>query len=317
MANPEENALQVARRWRRARSKTIMQIALAGRLRPSGLPALRPRPDARGAALRHERARAARRPDPAQRGPRHRRPRARVDLRLDDRRPRLPPRASRAAAARVDRPQGPGDARPRPGGRHTRTPGSRPTAAASSSTSARTSDKGDLWIRDFARRHDHALHVRAGARVRAGLVAGREADRLFGAAEEAGPLRKDAAGTGEPELLLENDEDKFVTDWSQRRDYSSSRAAARQNWDLWAMRHDGRPQALPAPEDQVRRLNGTPLTRRTLPRVPVERVGPQRDLRAGVPGGTQQVAGLAERRPRAVLAGGRPRALLPRPRRRA
>src|SRR5262249_49841481 len=64
-------------------------------------------------------------------------------------------------------------------------------------------------------------------------------------------------------------------------------------------------------QDEVQRAERVGLTRRPLPRLPVERIGARGDLRAGIPGGEEQVASVARRRPRPVLEGRRSRALLP------
>ena len=231
-------------------------------------------------------------------------------------RPRLPPRPGSAAAARVDRPQGPGERPPSTRSASTWTPRSPPTAGDSSSTSSEDNDKGDLWIRDFARgtttrftfEPELEFDRPSGRRTGSGspisraeeelgpLLEGRRRDRRARAAagERRGQIR-DRLVAGRPDLVF------------------SSRG--RENWDLWAMPMTGDRKPFPLRKTKFAELNGTPLTRRPLSRVPVERVGPAGDLRAGVPRGEEQVAGLARGWPRALLAGGRPRALLPRPRR--
>jgi len=98
-------------------------------------------------------------------------------------------------------------------------------------------NKGDLWIRDFAR----------GTTSRFTFEPEREFSPVwspdgrtiaYAAQKKNWDLYlKDAAGTGEPELLLANDEDKFPTDWS--RDGSTLVFQSRNAdtaWDIWGLR---------------------------------------------------------------------------------
>jgi Tol biopolymer transport system component len=100
-------------------------------------------------------------------------------------------------------------------------------------------DAGDLWIRDFARgtttrfTFDPAMDFAPvwspdGKRI-AYSVMRKHWDLYW----------KDAAGTGEPELLLENAEDKYPTDWSRDGSTLVFTSRADQGWDLWAMRVTG------------------------------------------------------------------------------
>jgi hypothetical protein len=118
-------------------------------------------------------------------------------------------------------------------------------------------NKGDIWIRDFARGTTTRFTFEPeaefaptwspdGRRIAYSLQ--REKMELYW---------KDAAGTGEPERLLESDgEDKIVTDWS--RDGTTLVIASRgeQNWDLWAVRlSDRKPFVLR--KTRFSEINGT------------------------------------------------------------
>jgi eukaryotic-like serine/threonine-protein kinase len=114
---------------------------------------------------------------------------------------------------------------------------------------------GDIWIRDFARgtttrfTFDPALEFAPvwspdGKRIAYSLE--RKRWDLYW---------KDAAGTGEPELLVESTEDKYVCDWS--RDGTTLVFASRgeQNWDLWAMRVTGDRKPFPVRKTKFSELN--------------------------------------------------------------
>ena len=237
-----------------------MQDALAGRLRASGLPALRPRPDARGAALRH-RAALELRGDPIPLGEGL----GVGDLglvsfsALDDRRRSPTAPARRRPAARVDRPQGQGEARPRPGRASTRTRGSPPTAAASSSTSSEDNNKGDLWIRDFARgtttrftfepeREFAPVWSPDGKRIAYSACS----DKALGPLLE-GRRRDGRAGAPAGRTTRTS----IATDWSRDGTTIVFSSRGETNWDLWAMRMTGDRKPSRSARRSSSELNGT------------------------------------------------------------
>jgi Tol biopolymer transport system component len=100
-------------------------------------------------------------------------------------------------------------------------------------------DKADIWIRDFARGTTTRFTFEPEPEF--GPFWSPDGKRIaYSVQKKSMDLYwKDAAGTGEPEVLLSSDEDEFVTDWS--RDGTTIVFASRgdQNWDLWAMRLTG------------------------------------------------------------------------------
>jgi Tol biopolymer transport system component len=121
---------------------------------------------------------------------------------------------------------------------------------------AEDADKGDIWIRDFAR--GTTTRFTFEPEVEFGPIWSPDGRRIAYTVQKAKMQLywKDAAGTGEPELLLENGEDKFVTDWS--RDGTTLVFASRgeQNWDLWAMRLTGDRKPFPLRKTKFSELNG-------------------------------------------------------------
>ena len=165
--------------------------------------------------------------------------------------------------------------------------------------------KGDLWIRDF----DRGTTTRFTFEPERDFapVWSPDGRRIaFSTQRKAWDLYvKNAAGTGEPELLLESAEDKFVDRLVEGRRHPG----LREPWPGHGLGPLGAPagggaQALPPAQDEVPGGECVGLPGRPVPRLPVERVGPGRDLRPGVPGGQKQVAGVPGRRPRSLLAGG-------------
>jgi eukaryotic-like serine/threonine-protein kinase len=118
--------------------------------------------------------------------------------------------------------------------------------------------KGDLWIRDFER----------GTTTRFTFEPEREFDPVWSpdGRRIAYSIQKknwdlyvkDAAGTGEGELLLETPEDKFVTDWSRDGAYIiyASRGADT-GWDLWALRTTGDHKPFPLRRTKFVELNAS------------------------------------------------------------
>ena len=118
--------------------------------------------------------------------------------------------------------------------------------------------KGDLWIRDFDRgvtsrftfdpERDFAPVWSPDGRKIAFTIQRKAWDLYL----------KDAAGTGEPELLLESGENKFATDWS--RDGAHLVFASRgpeTGWDLWALPMSGERVPFPLRKTKFVELNAT------------------------------------------------------------
>jgi eukaryotic-like serine/threonine-protein kinase len=118
--------------------------------------------------------------------------------------------------------------------------------------------KGDLWIRDFDR----------GTTTRFTFGPERAFDPawspdgrriVFSVQRKSMDLFvKDAAGTGEAEVLLEGAEDKFVTDWTRDGAYVvfASRGAET-GWDLWALPMKGDRKPFPLRKTKFSELNAT------------------------------------------------------------
>jgi len=119
-----------------------------------------------------------------------------------------------------------------------------------------SADAGDLWIRDFARgtttrfTFDPAMDFAPvwspdGKRIAYSIM--RKHWDLYW---------KDAAGTGEPEPLLENAEDKYPTDWSRDGSTLVFTSRADQGWDLWAMPLTGDRKPFPLRKTKFSEANG-------------------------------------------------------------
>ncbi len=204
-----------------------------------------------------------RRSDPARRGPRRRRPRARVDLRLDDRRARVPPRAVPRGRRLVwiDR-------------KGQETPGldqdAQYTDAWLSPDGSRLvfdvgedNNKGDIWIRDFARGTTTRFTFEPEAEF--APVWSPDGKRIaYSVQRKRWDLYwKDAAGTGEPSCCWRTTKTSTSTDWSRDGRPRASRAAASDELGPLGDARDGRPQALPAPEGRgSSSVNGSALARR-------------------------------------------------------
>jgi Tol biopolymer transport system component len=118
-------------------------------------------------------------------------------------------------------------------------------------------DKGDIWIRDFARGTTTRFSFEPepefgpywspdGKRI-AYTVQKKSMDLYW----------KDAAGTGEPEVLLNSDEDELINDWSRDGTTIVYASRGQQNWDLWAMRLTGDRKPFVVRKTRFSDFNGT------------------------------------------------------------
>ncbi len=174
---------------------------------------------------------------------------------------------------------------------------------------------GDLWIRDLARGVTTRFTFDEVARVRTDLVSRWQAIAFSKETAAGWDLYvKDAAGTGEAKPLIASPVQKFPTDWSSDgRHLIFNSSATDTGWDLYALSHDGRwrrtrflwsRRASPTWAAAVS-PDGRFLAYQS------NESGRNPGLRAGVPHGAEQVAGVERRGRRSVLAARRPRAVLP------
>src|SRR6185295_7283675 len=121
-----------------------------------------------------------------------------------------------------------------------------------------TGTKGDLWIRDFAR----------GTTTRFTFEPEREFDPVwspdgrriaFSAQRKNWDLYvKDAAGTGEAQVLLESNEDKFATDWSHDGAYLIFTSRGPDTaFDIWALPMTGDRKPFPLRKTKFGESNAT------------------------------------------------------------
>ena len=156
----------------------------------------------------------------------------------------------------MDRPQGPGDTRSRPGarvrGRLVLPDGNRLVFDV-----GEDDNKGDIWIRDFARGTTTRFTFEPEPEF--GPIWSPDGKRIAYTVQRKRMelYWKDAAGTGEPEVLLESDEDKFITDWSRDGTIIVFASRGERNWDLWAMRLTGDRKPFPLRRTQFVDVNGS------------------------------------------------------------
>ncbi|MFI5184643.1 MAG: protein kinase [Vicinamibacteria bacterium] len=119
-------------------------------------------------------------------------------------------------------------------------------------------DKGDIWIRDSAR--GTTTRFTFGPERAFDPVWSPDGRRIaFSMQRKNWDLYvKDAAGTGEAELLLESAEDKFVTDWTRDGAYVVFSSRGKDTtWDLWAMPTAGGHKPFPLRKTKFSELNGS------------------------------------------------------------
>jgi eukaryotic-like serine/threonine-protein kinase len=123
---------------------------------------------------------------------------------------------------------------------------------------AEAGGKGDLWIRDFDRGTTTRFTFEPEREL--GPVWSPDGRRIaYSVQRKAWDLFvKDAAGTGEPELLLESPEQKIVCDWSRDGAYVVYASRNEENgWDLWALPMTGEKKPFPLRKTKFAELNGT------------------------------------------------------------
>jgi Tol biopolymer transport system component len=121
-----------------------------------------------------------------------------------------------------------------------------------------TAGRGDLWIRDFDRGVTSRFTFEA-ERDFSPVWSPDGRHIVFSTQRKAWDLYlKDAAGTGEPELLLGSAENKFATDWSRDGAYVIfSSLSPDTGWDLWGLPMAGERKPLPLRKTKFVELNAS------------------------------------------------------------
>jgi Tol biopolymer transport system component len=118
--------------------------------------------------------------------------------------------------------------------------------------------KGDIWIRDLVRGTTSRFTFDP-ERDFAPVWSADGRKIVFTKALKVWDLYvKDAAGTGEPQLLLQSDERKFPTDWSKDGAYVVFDSFGKDTgWDLWALPLSGDKKPVPLVRTKFVELNGS------------------------------------------------------------
>ena len=108
-----------------------------------------------------------------------------------------------------------------------------------------TGDVGDIWIRDMDRgTRTRFTYEREREFAPIGSPDGRRI--VYTVQRKYWDLYvKDAAGGGEPEPLLETDQDKYATDWTKDGTIIFQSRTEETSWDIWALPMNGKGKPLP------------------------------------------------------------------------
>ena len=175
----------------------------------------------------------------------------------------------------------------------------------------------DVWVFDFSRGTSSRFTFDPGFDFNP--VWSPDGGRIAFASNRAGAyhLYQRASAGGPEERLLESSAVLYATQWSpdgrfivyEAFDPSVRGVRSEDERGSMGLAGDWRPQADGLLRHGVQRGSGPALSRWAMDGVPLERIGPGRDLRPAVSAHRREVAGLERRRP-ATLAAGRKGALL-------